>query len=151
MEKRVYPNEVLLGSVREILDEGRQVIIPTKGCSMLPFIVGEKDSVVLKKCDRVAVGDIVLAKLPSGPYVLHRVWSVDGDALVLMGDGNLRGREHCSVSDICGTVLTIMRKDGREVDCRSQRHQRAARIWRRLLPLRRLILAVYRRTDLKFY
>lgn len=61
MNKMTLPNAVLLGEATSLLNEGRHVIIPTKGTSMLPFIVGEKDSVKLLKKDEVHRGDIVLA------------------------------------------------------------------------------------------
>ena len=67
------PNEVMLGSVKELLAEGQQVIIMTKGFSMLPFIVGKRDSVLLEKRPSVQPGEIALAEISPGHYVLHRV------------------------------------------------------------------------------
>lgn len=154
MSKVIIKNELLFAEVERMLNEGHEVIIPTKGFSMLPFIVGEKDCVRLKKAGNVKVGDIVLARIRRGAdheaYVLHRVWSVEGEEIELMGDGNLRGRERCTKKDITGFVTTIEKK-GQLIDCQSEKHLQRAGIWRKLLPLRRWLLAVYRRTMLKWY
>lgn len=145
MHKIVLPNAVLLGEVKGLLAEGKDVVIPTKGNSMLPFIRGGRDCVNLRRLGSLDVGDIVLAEIREGTYVLHRVFALDGDAVTLMGDGNIRGVEHCRRQDVAGTVLTVLKENGREVDCRSPKAMRRARTWRRLMPFRRIILGFYRR------
>ena len=134
---KVIPNEILLGEVGELLAEGKEVELLTKGCSMLPFIVGERDSVLLKKMDKVSVGDIVLARTGRG-YVLHRVFALDGEKVTLMGDGNLKGTESCCLDDISGIVKEIL-KPARRVK------PGKGRLWRLLRPFRRYILFIYRR------
>ena len=148
MHKVIIPNAILLGEVKALLTEGRDVVIPTKGNSMLPFIRGGRDSVKLRRLDALEVGDIVLAEIREGTYVLHRVFALDGDSVTLMGDGNIRGTERCLRKDIAGTALTVLKENGKEMDCRSPKALRRARAWRRLMPFRRIILAVYRRVFL---
>ncbi|MBQ0149202.1 MAG: S24/S26 family peptidase [Bacteroidales bacterium] len=139
MKKIVIPNDILLGEVSGMLAEGMEVIIMTKGYSMLPFIIGDRDSVKLRKSDSLRIGDIVLAEVAKGRYVLHRVFEIDGDRITLMGDGNLYGTEQCHRSDIKGTVTDIITPKGR--------HKKVTdgKIWRRLRPFRRIILGIYRR------
>jgi hypothetical protein len=145
MNKVVVPNAILLGEVKAILAEGKDVVIPTKGNSMLPFIRGVRDSVRLRKLDTLEVGDIVLAELREGVYVLHRVSALDGDAVTLKGDGNRRGTERCRRRDIAGTALAILKDGVKEVDCRSPKALRKSRNWNRLKPFHRIILGLYRR------
>ena len=64
---------------------------------MLPFISGERDSVVLAKTDNIKLYDIVLAIVNENQYVLHRVIKIMGNKLILMGDGNLKGCEICTI------------------------------------------------------
>ena len=85
------------------------------------------------------MGDIALFKV-GGRYFLHRVFAVDGDRIVFMGDGNSRGKEHCRTCDVIGRVTKIIKKDGREV------RPGKGRLWRRLLPFRRYIMAFLTRT-----
>jgi len=139
MKKMIVPNEILLAEADDLLSRGIEVVLMTKGNSMLPFIRGEKDSVNLKKFDTVEVGDIVLAQIMPQRYVLHRVISIDGDRLTLMGDGNLVGKESCRLSDVLGTVQEIIRPNG------TVKKVTKGTVWRKLLPVRRYILWLYRK------
>ena len=138
MDKRVLPNEILLGEVAAILREGREAVITPTGNSMLPFIRGGRDRVVLRKQDEIAVGDIVLM-YTGGRHILHRIIEIDGEQVTLMGDGNLKGVEHGTRADIIGTVTEIIRPDGRSIQ------PGTGRFWRTLKPFRRYILFIYRR------
>lgn len=138
MDKKVVANEVLLEEAAVLMNEGREVTIRPLGSSMLPFIRGGRDSVRLKKMPSVAVGDMLLVRLPGPRYVLHRLIGKDGDRLTLMGDGNLAGTENCTLADVMGTVTAIER--GSRVVKPGN-----GRWWRVLKPFRRYILAIYRR------
>jgi SOS-response transcriptional repressor LexA len=143
-EKKVIPNSVFFSEVKAQISEGRKVVIPVKGNSMLPFIREGKDSVELGPCKDVEVGDILLVRLDNGHYVLHRVWELRGENVILMGDGNVKGREECKRGQVVGIVSRIFRGEG-VVDCSSASYRRCVKIWRGLLPIRRYILAIYRR------
>ena len=139
MDKRTLPNEILLGEVAAVLREGREAVITPTGNSMLPFIRGGHDRVVLRRLDTLEEGDIVLVKIEDR-YILHRLVALDGDALTLMGDGNIRGQEHCTKADVIGTVTAIIRRPG------GREHRPGkGRLWRTLRPFRRYLLAIYRR------
>ncbi len=132
------PNDILLASAKDFLDEGREVVLRAKGNSMLPYIRDGRDSVVLKKSDSYGVGDIVLVQLP-GRFIMHRIIKADGDSFTMMGDGNVRGTESFTVGDVLGKVIWIVKEDGRRVA------PGKGRAWRALLPVRRYILGIYRR------
>lgn len=139
MKKMVVPNAILLAEADDLLSRGIEVVLMTKGNSMLPFIRGEKDSVNLKRFSAVKVGDIVLARIAPQRYVLHRIFAIDGDAVTLMGDGNLVGTESCRLGDILGTVTEIIRPGG------SRKRVTSGALWRKLLPVRRYLLWIYRK------
>lgn len=136
---RVVPNEIFLKEVSRMLSEGKSVIIRTKGTSMLPFIRGGRDSVRLSRHPDISVGDIVLARTSNDMYVLHRVFSFEEDKVILMGDGNLKGREFCNRSDVSGTVDEIIKPGGRK------KIPGNGTLWRKLLPFRRYLVAFHRR------
>lgn len=138
MDKRTLPNEFLLGEVAAVLRGGREAVIIPTGNSMLPFIRDGVDRVTLRRKADVAVGDIVLVKI-DGRYLLHRIIARKGDALTLMGDGNLVGTERCTLADVIGTVTEIIRPSGQ------RRKPGRARLWRLLRPVRRYLLAIYKR------
>lgn len=138
MDKKVVANELLLEEAASLMNEGREVNFTPLGNSMLPFIKGGKDSVLLQKLSSVAVGDIVLVRLPGPRYVLHRVIKEDGDTLTLMGDGNIAGTETCNKEDVMGTVVAVLKGNRKVIPGK-------ARLWRMLKPIRRYILGIYRR------
>ena len=141
---RVVSNELLFAEVASAIREGKSVVIKPKGCSMLPFIRGERDEVVLVSPDDIEIYDAVLAQLRTGVYVLHRVMEIREDSLVLMGDGNLQGKEQCRKEDVVAKVAEVIR-DGHKHDCRAPRYRLMVRMWIRLMPVRRWILAIYKR------
>ena len=113
---------------------------------MLPFIVGDRDSVRLRK-EPVAVGDAVLAEIAPGRYVLHRIISLVKDRVVLMGDGNLSGVETCGLSDVKAKAVAVIRPRGKEIDCTTAGYARKVRFWGSLPRIvRRVWLALLRRT-----
>lgn len=145
--KRItVPNDLLIGEVARILAQNREVILLTKGGSMLPFIIGGTDSVRLRRYDSYNVGDAVLAKVSTGHHVLHRIISIDGENVVLKGDGNLSGTEMCRMSDICGRAVGVIRKNGREIDSTTPAYMKRVRFWNNLpYFVRRYTIAIIRR------
>ena len=144
MAKKVVANHIVFDSVVEAIARGEMVTIPTKGNSMLPFIVGERDSVTLEGVDELHVGDILLARLSDKRYVLHRAIEIADDCITLMGDGNIKGVERVKPCEIIAKAITIHYK-GRQIDCNSTKQRKRAQLWRELLPIRRYILAIYAR------
>lgn len=144
MQTRIIPNEELISEIGALINDGLEVKFKPKGMSMLPFIHEGKDSLLLKRCESFKVGDIVLAKVNNSRYVIHRIYSIREDWFILMGDGNIAGKEKCRQEDIIATAIKIL-KNGKEIDCQSPSHLRNARIWKALLPIRRYLLAIYKR------
>ena len=147
MEKMVVDNDTFFADVLRVLEEGRRVTIPVKGYSMLPFIRGTKDLVVLEKAGEVKADDIVLFHMgpaDGGRYVMHRVLSVDGDAVDIMGDGVAANHEHVRKGQILAKAVEILRSGVRPVDPYSPRELRKVHLWQRLRPVRRYLLYIYR-------
>ena len=142
-------DELILSEAVRLVNEGMAVTLLVKGRSMLPFIFGGRDSVVLTRPGEIREGDVVLARIGGQRYVLHRVMSVSDTRIELMGDGNVAGREICRPEDVLARADEVVGPDGchRRLDTPKQR--RRARLWRRLLPVRRWILAVYKRTIIR--
>ncbi len=146
MARKELPNDQLLPLVRQYVAGGEKVIISVKGYSMRPFLEHLRDRVTLAPWTDLAVGDAVLAEIAPGHFVLHRIIAIDGEQLTLMGDGNVRGTEHCLKSDVCGVVTEYLRPNGHVLKASDRVLQRRIRMWRRLLPIRRWLLFIYRLT-----
>ena len=146
---KVLPNNEILRDLILLVNEGQRVTLPVKGYSMLPFIIGGKESVELVKPETVAVGDVVLAWINGNRFVVHRIIKIDGDRVQLMGDGNLTDDEYCQISDVKARAEYVVAPDGKRRYLYTDTRLRFSRLWCWLLPVRRWILAIYRRSLLK--
>ena len=133
-------NEIIEEAIR-LVREGVSVTLPVNGNSMLPFIIGGKES---QGPGLIDVGDVVLAWVDGCRYVVHRIIRINGDRVTLMGDGNLAGTEHCRVDDVKARVTHVVDAKGRQHDL-YHTWRRAAKVWFWLRPIRRYLLAIYRR------
>lgn len=138
------PNDLFLKGVRELLQEGHTATLRVRGNSMRPFLEDRRDSIVLTAVTHVEVGDAVLSEISPGTYVFHRIIAIDGDQVTLMGDGNVRGTEHCTKEDVKANAVAVIRK-GKTYSTESRRWRRYSRVWMRLRPVRRWLLAIHRR------
>ena len=139
-------DEVIQQEAIRLVEDGVNVTLPVKGYSMLPFIIGSRESVILDKPVAPKVGDVVLAWVEGCRYVVHRIISISHDNVVLMGDGNVAGVEHCRLSDVKAVATHVVDVKGGKHDLYAPWRCRAARWWFKLLPVRRYLLAIYRRT-----
>ena len=148
MEKMIIDNDTFFADVLQVLDQGKRVTIPVKGFSMLPFIRGTKDLVVLEKAEGpVRRDDIVLFHIgprDGGRYVMHRILAVDGDQVDIMGDGVPYAHEHVCRNQILAKAVEILRAGKRSVDPYSPRQLRLVHFWQWLRPVRRYLLFIYR-------
>ena len=146
---KVLPNNELLLDLIKLVNEGQRVILPVKGNSMLPFIIGGRESVELVKPKTVAVGDVVLAWINGCRFVVHRIIRIEDNQVQLMGDGNITADEYCPLSDVKARAEYVITPHGKRRYLYTPQRLRSSRLWSKLLPVRRWILAVYRRTLLK--
>ncbi len=136
---------IIIQEAIRLVDEGISVTFPVKGWSMLPFIIGGKESVILQKPATPKVGDVVLAWVEGCRYVVHRIIRCEGNQVTLMGDGNVAGTERCTIDDVKAIATHVVDADGRKHDLYCGWRRWAAKVWFRLLPIRRYLLAILRR------
>lgn len=126
------------------LETKDSVKIPLKGFSMRPFLESERDYALLGKPHSPVLHEPVLALLPDSRWVLHRIVSIKGDDITLLGDGNL-SPEYCKASDIKASIIGFYRKKRTTLDRIDGRKWKVySFFWTRLLPIRRYLLALYR-------
>jgi hypothetical protein len=145
MEEIKCPNAVILPEIVKLMDEGHTITLRLRGFSMRPFLEDNRDKALMTKATHPRVGDPVLAEIAPGHYVLHRIISIDHDHVTLRGDGNI-GTEYCRLSDVKGAVIGFYRKGREELDrTDGKKWKTYSWIWTHLFPIRRYLLAFYRR------
>ena len=135
---------MILNEAVRLVEEGLSVTRPVDGRSMLPFIIGGRESVILTKPDGIVCGDVVLAWIAGSRFVLHRVIAIDGDKVTLMGDGNLQGVERCTFADVKAKATHAISSRGRRRYLYTPWRVKASRLWLRLRPIRRYLLKIYK-------
>jgi hypothetical protein len=155
MDSAKKSDALIMAEAIRLVNEGVSVTFPVNGCSMLPFIVGGRDSVILEKPVDLRTYDVVLAhvvpdnvahlKNAEKHYVIHRIVEPPGENVVLMGDGNLVQREYCKRSEVYAKVIGVVRPNGKKSLQGTFAERCAAKIWYILLPLRRYLLWIYKK------
>lgn len=148
----LVPNNILIPMVRKLLDEGHATVtLPLRGRSMRPFLEDGRDKALLALPEALhpgnpqvlQVGDVVLAEIAPEHYVLHRLIQIEGDALTLLGDGNL-SVEHCLRQNVLAVALGFFRKGRTKADYVEGRKWRIySWFWMRLRPVRRYLLFLF--------
>lgn len=144
--KKIIPNEILLPEVARLIREGHTVTITVRGNSMNPFLVDRRDRVTLGSftADDLQPGAAILARDLTGRIIFHRIIRRNGDTLTLQGDGNLAQTEEANTGQVMGLMTEAIRKEKRyAADSRTWRAYTFW--WMRLKPVRRWLLALFRR------
>ena len=131
-------NNILIPEFERLLKEGHMVEFLPRGISMRPFIEGGRDRVILKAFSEPRVGMIVLAKIDER-FVLHRIYKIQGEQIILRGDGNLTGQEVCTAQDIIGRVVLVKNNFGK------RKRLNKAWLWRHMPTcFKKFYLKIYR-------
>lgn len=143
-------DELIIQEAVRLVQDGVSVTFPVKGRSMIPFIFGGRESVILQKPDGLKVGHVVLAEVGPERYVVHRIIKMEPDHITLMGDGNIRGTESCNRENVLARATHVVDPDGNRRPLESGWQMFKARVWYIMRPFRRIILAVLRRVNKKY-
>lgn len=141
--QRIKDNIIIQEAIK-LVEDGICVTFPVDGRSMLPFIIGGKESVILEKPSKPEKGDIVLAWVDNCRYVVHRIIDIQGDDITLMGDGNICGTEKCLSSDIKAKITHIVDAKGNRHQVDSKNYKWGSLLWNYLRPVRKYLLFIYK-------
>lgn len=146
-----FENARFLPEVIKLLNEGHTVTLKLKGFSMRPFLENNRDKALLTKPINIQKGDVVLAEIQPGCYVLHRIIRIKDGIVTLRGDGNINS-ESCPLSGVKAFALGFYRKDRTRLDKTNGIKWRIySFIWLNLYPVRRYLLGAYRKIWLKMF
>lgn len=145
-QRRVNNHLFMQEITRMFRQEGKKsVTFIVRGFSMRPFLEDGRDKVVLVPPREPKIGDVVLAEISEKRYALHRVIKVENGIYTMRGDGNpLSMTEQFTQDKIIGLADGFIRK-GKFVSTDSRQWRCYSAVWNILKPLRRILLAIYRR------
>jgi len=113
MDIRTIDNAVLFNEIEQLLAKGKAVTITTKGESMAPFLINNRDKVIVEQLPsgKLKKGMIVIARLPNQTYVMHRIIGVS-KTITLMGDNN-NSQEIVTSDAILGYISSKISPNGK--------------------------------------
>lgn len=146
MEVKIIQNDLFFREVAKRITDGDRVRIRAKGNSMLPFIRDGKDEIIIDKLNVNSFqrGRLLLVRMPNDSYVLHRVKKINGNNIILNGDGNLKLYESCIRDQVIAESTEIIRNK-KLIKVGSFRWNIYRYLWPQNYLLRRIGLALYRR------
>ncbi len=146
MRKQLIGYKSLFSRLLEQINQGRKVTIRATGWSMLPLIWDDRDTITLGPLSEnsIKVGNIVLAQLGNGRYVVHRITKIKNSRIVLRGDGNPYQEEYVHQEKILAELVSINRA-GKIIDRNSLSWKLCTLLWPNHGFTRRVILFIYRR------
>lgn len=109
----------LMPYVEEELNNGKDVLLPVKGYSMTPFLINNRDSIILTRVNSrtVKVGDLVMFRREDGSYAMHRICRDNGNnTFDILGDAQYVADRNIRYDMIVAYVPKAIR-NGKEVDC----------------------------------
>lgn len=140
---RILDPEALMEQLPGMLEQVQAVPLVISGNSMSPFLVHRRDTVYLSKVTApLKKGDMILYCRDNGAYILHRICKVDADGYTLIGDAQ-PVKEPGIRPDQVLAVVTAVRRKGKLLQPGSFRWEFFARVWLRMIPLRRSCIGMY--------
>lgn len=109
LPSRTVPAAELMPVVQAALERGQHVRMAVTGSSMMPFLRHHDTVELVPLTDLPRLGDVVLVRKPSGPYVLHRVVRVVGNSYHLRGDALACEEGPLTLANALGRVVVAER------------------------------------------
>lgn len=129
--------------LRELIEEGHQVSLLISGSSMSPFLIHHRDTIYFKKPDReLKAGDMVFYRRGNGKYIMHRIRRIRPEGFYMIGDAQWEIEGPLQREQIFGLITAVERK-GKLIQPGDFWWEFFAKVWLRIIPLRRLIQRIY--------
>lgn len=146
---RIVDTSAYMKIVRELLQEGHEVPLVVTGNSMSPFLIHERDEILISGINRpLKKGDMAFFQRSSGQYVMHRIRYIkkgkDGndDEYYFIGDAQTVTEGPIARKQIFGLITAVKRKGKtiREGDFWWEFFQH---IWLHMIPFRYITSRIY--------
>lgn len=130
--------------LRELLSQGKEVSITITGSSMSPFLVHQRDQILIAPPDGSwKKGDMAFFVRTNGQYVMHRICRVDKDgSCFFVGDAQQWVEGPIAPCQIFGKITSVKRK-GKWIGPKDFWWQFFEKIWIRIIPFRPFFRRVY--------
>lgn len=97
--------------LKELIEDGKTVPFLITGNSMNPFLIHERDSILLKSPEfPLKKGTMAFYQRKTGQYVMHRVHRIKSDGYYFVGDAQTKIEGPLEEKQIFAVVSKVKRK-----------------------------------------
>lgn len=144
MPQRMVDSMAYISTLCELVNEGREVVLNITGSSMSPFLIHQRDAVMLGKIVTPPQrGDIVLFQREDGSYVVHRVRKVSDEGYFMIGDGQSE-TEGPVPRERLRAIVTKVRRKAQWIGRNDLKWRFFASVWLAIIPLRKMLVNAWR-------
>lgn len=140
---RKLDTDAYISTLRDLVNQGKEVRLIISGSSMTPFLVHERDSILFSKPDSpLKRGDMVFYQRENGQFVMHRILHVKPEGLYIIGDAQVEIEGPVNPSCVFARITKINRK-GKWIGPGQFWWWFFQHIWLSIIPLRPYIIKLY--------
>ena len=144
---RKIDTNIYLKAVREMLQEGNEVPLTITGNSMSPFMIHERDKILISSVNRpLKKGDMAFYQRLTGQYVMHRIRYIRqgerGETYYFIGDAQTVTEGPIYREQIFGLITAVCRK-GKWIKPGNVWWEFFEKVWIRIVPLRKFTEEIY--------
>lgn len=138
---------VYMQMVQELLKEGKEVPLVITGNSMSPFLIHERDQILISRVNRpLKKGDMAFFRRTNGQYIMHRICRVkkenNKEAYYFVGDAQTAIEGPIRREQIFGLITAVERK-GKILRKGDFWWEFFEHVWLHIIPFRRMICRIY--------
>lgn len=140
---RKLDTDAYISTLRDLVNQSKEVRLIISGSSMTPFLVHERDSILFSKPDSpLKRGDMVFYQRENGQFVMHRILHVKPEGLYIIGDAQVEIEGPVDPSCVFARITKINRK-GKWIGPGQFWWWFFQHIWLSIIPLRPYIIKLY--------
>ena len=110
---RQIANNVYIPVLKDLVEEGKEVSMMISGSSMNPFLIHQRDYILMKKPEEeLKVGDMVFFQRRDEAYVMHRIHHINKEGkLFIIGDAQVDMEEPIDKEQVFAIITKVKRKE----------------------------------------
>lgn len=140
---RKLDTDAYISTLRDLVNQGKEVRLIVSGSSMSPFLVHERDSILFSKPDSpLKRGDMVFYQRENGQFVMHRILHVKQEGLYIIGDAQVTIEGPVNPSCVFARITKVNRK-GKWIGPGQFWWWFFQHIWLSIIPLRHYIMKMF--------
>ena len=110
---RQIANNVYIPVLKDLVEEGKEVSMMISGSSMNPFLIHQRDYILMKKPEEeLKAGDMVFFQRRDEAYVMHRIHHINKEGkLFIIGDAQVDMEGPIDKEQVFAIITKVKRKE----------------------------------------